>query len=94
VYAEDGPILGQIYQTILRDWHNENVNLRKFKNSIAPRNLNNDVPEEAVEALLGVARKNVGIFQRYFKMKAKYMGMKKDAPLRYLCAGCRLEEDL
>jgi oligoendopeptidase F len=77
VYAEDGPILGQIYQTILRDWHSENVNLRKFKNSIAPRNLNNDIPEEAVEALLSVARRNVGIFQRYFKMKAKYVGMKK-----------------
>ena len=77
VFGEDGPILGQIYQTILRDWHNENVNLRKFKNSIAPRNLNNDVPDEAVEALLGVARKNVSIFQRYFKMKAKHLGMKK-----------------
>ncbi len=77
VYAEDGPILGQIYQTILRDWHSENINLRKFKNSIAPRNLNNDVPDEAVEALLGVARKNTGIFQRYFKMKAKHLGMKK-----------------
>ncbi|MBL8061873.1 MAG: oligoendopeptidase F, partial [Anaerolineales bacterium] len=77
VLAGDGPILGQIYQTLLRDWHNENVNLRKFKNSIAPRNLNNDVPDEAVEALLSVARKNVGIFQRYFKMKAKYVGMKK-----------------
>lgn len=77
VFSEDGPILGQIYQTILRDWHNENVNLRKFKNSIAPRNLNNDIPDEAVEALLGVARKNVKIFQRYFKMKAKYVGMKK-----------------
>lgn len=77
VYAEDGPILGQIYQTILRDWHNENINLRKFKNSIAPRNLNNDIPEEAVEALLSVARKNAGIFQRYFKMKARYVGMKK-----------------
>lgn len=77
VYAADGPILGQIYQTILRDWHNENVSLRKFKNSIAPRNLNNDVPDEAVEALLSVARKNVGIFQRYFKMKARHLGMKK-----------------
>ena len=77
VYAADGPILGQVYQTLLRDWHNENVSLRKFKNSIAPRNLNNDIPDEAVEALLNVARKNVGIFQRYFKMKAKYVGLKK-----------------
>ncbi|MEN9563648.1 MAG: hypothetical protein RIR73_1892 [Chloroflexota bacterium] len=77
VLSEDGNILGQIYQTIVRDWHSENINLRKFKNSIAPRNLSNDVPDEAVEALLSVARKNVGIFQRYFKMKAKHLGMKK-----------------
>jgi len=77
VYAEDGPILGQIYQTVLRDWNTENVNLRKFKNSIAPRNLNNDIPDEAVETLLSVARKNTGIFQRYFKMKAKHLGVKK-----------------
>lgn len=77
VLAADGNILGQIYQTIVRDWHSENLNLRKFKNAIAPRNLSNDVPDEAVEALLNVARKNVGIFQRYFKMKAKHLGMKK-----------------
>ena len=77
VLAEDGNILVQIYQTIVRDWHSENINLRKFKNSIAPRNLSNDVPDEAVEALLSVARKNTGIFQRYFKMKAKHLGMKK-----------------
>lgn len=77
VYGNDGPILGQMYQTRVRDWHNENVNLRKFKSPIAARNLSNDVPDEAVEALLNVAKKNSGIFQRYFKMKAKYIGMKK-----------------
>ncbi|MBI5822473.1 MAG: M3 family oligoendopeptidase [Chloroflexi bacterium] len=77
VLANDGPILGQMYQTRLRDWHNENVSLRKFGSPIAARNLSNDIPDEAVDALLGVARKNVKIFQRYFKMKAKYVGMKK-----------------
>ncbi len=77
VYAHDGPILGQMYQTRLRDWHNENVNLRKFSSPIAARNLNNDIPNEAVDALLNVARKNIGIFQRYFKMKAKHAGVKK-----------------
>ena len=25
VYGNDGPILGQIYQTIVRDWRNEQV---------------------------------------------------------------------
>ncbi|MCZ2128118.1 MAG: M3 family oligoendopeptidase [Anaerolineales bacterium] len=77
VYAADGPILGQIYQTILRDWHSENVGLRKFKSAIASRNLSNDIPDEAVDVLLDTARKNVGVFQRYFKVKAKHLGLKK-----------------
>src|SRR3989304_918107 len=83
VFGNDGTILGQMYQTRLRDWHNENVNLRKFKNSIAPRNLSNDIPDEAVEILLGVARKNVSIFQRYFKMKAKFVGVPSGKLSRY-----------
>ncbi len=77
IYAADGPILGQIYQTILRDWHSENVGLRKFKSPIASRNLANDIPDEAVDVLLDTARKNVGVFQRYFKIKAKHLGLKK-----------------
>ncbi len=77
VYAEAGPILGQIYQTLVRDWRNENVSLRKFKNPIAARNLGNDVPDEAVDVLLEVARRNAQLYQRYFKFKAKHAGMAK-----------------
>ena len=77
VYGNDGPILGQMYQTLARDWYNENVSLRKFSNAMSVRNLFNDIPDEAVDALLEVARKNVGIFQRYFKIKAKLLGVGK-----------------
>jgi len=77
VYGEAGPILGQMYQTRVRDWRNENLTLRKFSSPIAVRNLGNDIPDKAVDALLDVARKNAGIFQRYFKMKAKVLGMDK-----------------
>jgi len=83
VYANDGPILGQMYQTRLRDWHNENINLRKFSSPIAARNLNNDIPDEAVDALLSAARKNAKIFQRYFKLKAKYVGIPSGKLRRY-----------
>jgi oligoendopeptidase F len=75
VFGADGPVLGQMYQTVVRDWHNENIDLRHFSNPIAARNLGNDIPDEAVSALLDVAQKNAGIFQRYFKMKAKHAGM-------------------
>lgn len=77
VFGEDGPILGQMYQTRARDWHNENINLRKFSSAMAVRNLANDVPDEAVDALLEVTKKNSKIFQRYFKMKAKFIGVEK-----------------
>jgi len=77
VFGEDGPVLGQMYQTRVRDWRNENLTLRKFSSPIAVRNLGNDIPDQAVDALLDVARKNAGIFQRYFKMKAKVLGMEK-----------------
>src|SRR5512139_4050974 len=77
VYGADGPILGQMYQTRARDWYNENIGLRKFSSPMSVRNLQNDIPDEAVDALLDVARKNTKIFQRYFKLKAKQLGVDK-----------------
>jgi oligoendopeptidase F len=83
VYAEDGPVLGQMYQTRARDWHNENINLRKFSSPISVRNLANDVPDEAVDVLMDVTKKNAKIFQRYFKMKAKHIGIPSGKLRRY-----------
>ena len=77
VYGDDGLILGQMYQTVVRDWKNEEVTLRHFKTPISARNLANDLPDEVIELLLKVAKKNIGTFQRFFKLKAKLLGMKK-----------------
>ena len=77
VYGEEGPILGQIYQTVVRDWHNENIGLRKFKTPLSARNLGNDIPDEVVDTLLDVCRKNAPIFQRFFRLKAKLLGVDK-----------------
>ena len=77
VYKDEAAILAQIYINRVRDWHNENVTLRNFDSPIAVRNLTNDVPVEAVDALLEVARRNAPIFQRYFALKAKWLGMEK-----------------
>ncbi len=77
VYGQDAPILGQIYQNIVRDWHTEQLGLRKFVSPIAVRNLANDIPDEAVETLLDSAEKNAGLFHRYFKLKARWLGVDK-----------------
>ena len=77
VYREEAPILAQIYINRVRDWHNENVTLRSFDSPLAVRNLTNDVPYEAVNALLETARRNAPLFQRYFSLKAKWLGLEK-----------------
>lgn len=76
-YSREEMTLGELYKTIVLDWHNENLKLRGFKTPISVRNLVNDVPDKAVDALLRVTRKNTSIFHEYFAVKAKLLGMKK-----------------
>ena len=75
VYEDDAPILGQMYQTLARDWRSENMDLRSYANPISVRNLVNDVPDEVVNTLLDVCERNADVFQRYFQLKAKWLGV-------------------
>jgi oligoendopeptidase F len=79
VYAQDAPILSQLYQYRLRDWRSEHVRLRGFASPIAVRNLANNIPDDVIETLLEVCRRNAAVFQRYFDLKARVVGM---TPLR------------
>ncbi len=77
IYKDQAPILGQMYQNLARDWRSEQVTLRKFKTPIAARNLFNDIPDDVVSTMLQVCQENTGVFQRYFKVKAKWLGIPK-----------------
>ncbi len=75
VFGQDGQILGQIYQALVRDWFNEQVQLRHYKTPISARNLVNDVPDSVVDTLLEVSERNADVFQRFFKLKAGLIGL-------------------
>jgi len=75
VYGYEGPILGQMYQTLVRDWRNEQLNLRGFSSPIAVRNLGNDIPDSVVDLLLDTCQKNAHLFQRFFQLKARLLGL-------------------
>jgi oligoendopeptidase F len=77
VYGQDGAILGQMYQTLVRDWHNENLDMRHFTNPLAVRNLGNDIPDDVVDTLLGVCQDNTSVFQRFFSLKAHWLGLER-----------------
>jgi oligoendopeptidase F len=75
VFRQDAPILAQVYQYRVRDWRSENVGLRRYASPIATRNLSNNIPDPVVDTLLGVCRENARLFQRYFRLKARWLGV-------------------
>ncbi|MEZ4870236.1 MAG: M3 family oligoendopeptidase [Caldilineaceae bacterium] len=77
VYGQEANILAQIYSNRVRDWYNEHVGLRRYASPIAVRNVANDIPDAAVDALLEVSQRNTGLFQRYFRLKAGWLGVEK-----------------
>ena len=77
VYSANSTILAQIYSHRVRDWHAEGLELRGYATPIAARNVANDLPDTVVDTLLAVCRKNAGIFQRYFRLKAGWLGLGK-----------------
>ena len=77
VYEPENSILVHIYMSRIRDWYSENVQLRNYTSPIAVKNLGNNIPDAAVEALLQVCQDNAGMFQDYFALKAQWLGMEK-----------------
>ncbi len=75
VYGEQANTLGQIYAYRVRDWFAENIQLRHHASPLSVRNLVNDIPDAAAGALLDACRRNAGLFQRYFALKARQLGV-------------------
>jgi len=75
-YQKQKNVISIIYQNIVHDWKNE-AKLRNYLSPISVRNKANDLADEDVELLLKVFQKNISVFQEYFKVKAKILGIKK-----------------
>lgn len=75
VYEENSAVLAQMYNHRVRDWHSESLLLRHYPTAISARNLANDIPDNVVDVLLGVCADNNDLFQRYFKLKAGWLGV-------------------
>jgi oligoendopeptidase F len=76
-YEDRSGELAQIYKYVAGDWSAENVGLRGVASPISVRNLANDIPDEVVDLLLKTCRENVGLYQRFFRLKAGWLGLPK-----------------
>lgn len=76
VYKANRDVLGEIYKNLVQDWGNEGMKLRHYPSPIAVRNVANDIPDQAVDALLKACRSGAAVFQHYFKLKATLLKLK------------------
>ncbi len=76
-YIQQKNALGEIYKNIILDWREENIGLRGYKNPLGVRNIVNDLPDQAVQTLLTVCEKNQFLFQKFFEIKRKKLGLQK-----------------
>lgn len=65
-----------IYQAVVKNWGFEKKT-RKFVSPINMRNFSNDISDKTIDVLLETCQENKGVFQSYFKYKAKKLGKKK-----------------
>jgi oligoendopeptidase F len=75
VYRQSAKPLQQMYVHRVQDWHNEHVRLRGYASPIAVRNVANDVPDQAIDAMLEAVRDGADVFHRYFRWKAERLGL-------------------
>ena len=76
VYGDQRDILGDLYKHLAQDWGIEGIRLRHHSSPIGVRNIANDLPDKAVDALLSVCQSHVGVFQRYFTLKQRLLKLK------------------
>lgn len=74
-FEQNRDVLGEIYKMLVRDWRNEGIKLRGYSSPLSIRNIANDVPDEAVNAVLKACKEGATLFQRFFKLKAKLLGL-------------------
>lgn len=71
---ENSRLLSFIFNNLVAD-HQNDWQLRRFKDPLGPRNLDNEITSEMVDALMTAAEKYHSTVQRYYKLKGKLLGI-------------------
>ena len=74
VLEKEALVLTFVYDTLVQD-HLTIDRLRRFPHAMAARHVANEIDAEAVEQMLLVTERNYGQAQRYFRVKARLLGL-------------------
>ena len=73
-YDKDRLVLEKTYNSIVKNYDTE-ASLRNFKEPISMRNMNNEVDDEIVKTVIEVTTQRTSMVHKYYKWKAKKLGM-------------------
>ncbi len=73
---ENARLLTYVFNTLVLD-HKSDCELRHFDNPMGPRNLANEISPLAVEALLKATEGHHATVQRYYRLKARLLGIEE-----------------
>jgi oligoendopeptidase F len=67
-------LLTYVLNTVVAD-HRSDGEIRRYPTAMTPRNLSNEISEAVVEALMSAAERHHGTVARYYKLKARLLGL-------------------
>ena len=73
-HKERSHVLTFVFNTLFQD-HKIETGLRHFPTPIAPTLLDDELSAEVVESLMATTEKNYGLAQRYYRLKARALGV-------------------
>ena len=73
---DNARLLTYVMNTLVLD-HRSDCNLRHFDSPMAPRHLANEISASVVDALLTAAERYHGTVQRYYRLKARLLGVEQ-----------------
>ncbi len=71
---DNARLLTYIFNTLVQDHHSD-CTLRHFPGPMAPRHLANEISDAVVEALMSAAERHHATVQRYYRLKARLLGL-------------------
>jgi oligoendopeptidase F len=74
--GKDGEVFASAFRNICNDWLTV-CEWRKYSSPMEASLIENDTDQQTIENLLKTVEENVGIYQRYLRLKAKLMGLPK-----------------
>ncbi|GAB6062053.1 M3 family oligoendopeptidase [Deferrisoma palaeochoriense] len=75
-YEAQAVTLSTVWNALVTD-HRQNLELRRYADPMEPVHLRNELSRRAVETLMEVTRSRYGLARRYYRWKAKVLGVEK-----------------